>query len=161
MGRLSEQKGQLLLVEAAARLRDQGITFELVIVGDGEMRDAIEQLIERSGLQEHVRITGFLSNQGVRQGASCGPGDGPAQFRRRAAGGDHGGAGLGPAGDQHLYRGIPELIEPGVNGWLVPAGSVEPLVDAMADGLDGRHGRARADRPCRRGEGCRAAQCHD
>ena len=28
--------------------------------------------------------------------------------------------------------GIPELVEPGVNGWLVPAGSVEPLVDAMA-----------------------------
>jgi colanic acid/amylovoran biosynthesis glycosyltransferase len=28
--------------------------------------------------------------------------------------------------------GIPELLEPGVNGWLVPAGAVEPLVDAMA-----------------------------
>ena len=29
----------------------------------------------------------------------------------------------------------PELIEPGVNGWLVPAGAVEPLVDAMAEAL--------------------------
>ena len=31
--------------------------------------------------------------------------------------------------------GIPELVEPGVNGWLVPAGAVEPLVDAMAEVL--------------------------
>ena len=29
----------------------------------------------------------------------------------------------------------PELIESGVNGWLVPAGAVEPLVDAMAEAL--------------------------
>ena len=29
----------------------------------------------------------------------------------------------------------PELIESGVNGWLVPAGAVEPLVDAMAEVL--------------------------
>jgi colanic acid/amylovoran biosynthesis glycosyltransferase len=31
--------------------------------------------------------------------------------------------------------GHPELVEPGVNGWLVPAGAVEPLVDAMAEAL--------------------------
>ena len=29
----------------------------------------------------------------------------------------------------------PELIESGVNGWLVPAGAVDPLVDAMAEAL--------------------------
>jgi glycosyltransferase involved in cell wall biosynthesis len=27
--------------------------------------------------------------------------------------------------------GIPELVEPGVCGWLVPAGSLEPLTAAM------------------------------
>ena len=42
VGRLSEQKGQLLLVEAAARLRERGVEFELVIVGDGPMRGEIE-----------------------------------------------------------------------------------------------------------------------
>ena len=31
--------------------------------------------------------------------------------------------------------GAPELVESGVNGWLVPAGSVEPLVDAMAEAI--------------------------
>ena len=31
--------------------------------------------------------------------------------------------------------GIPELVKPGVNGWLVPAGALEPLVEAMAEAL--------------------------
>ena len=31
--------------------------------------------------------------------------------------------------------GIPELVEPGLNGWLVPAGAVEPLAAAMAEVL--------------------------
>jgi colanic acid/amylovoran biosynthesis glycosyltransferase len=48
--------------------------------------------------------------------------------------------------------GIPELVLPGVNGWLVPAGAAEPLVDAMAELLSssaaeldqmGRSGRER------------------
>jgi glycosyltransferase involved in cell wall biosynthesis len=32
--------------------------------------------------------------------------------------------------------GIPELVEPGVNGWLVPAGSVEALASAMREVLE-------------------------
>ena len=31
--------------------------------------------------------------------------------------------------------GIPELVQPGVNGWLVPAGALEPLVEPMAEAL--------------------------
>ena len=31
--------------------------------------------------------------------------------------------------------GIPELVEHEANGWLIPAGAVEPLVDAMAEAL--------------------------
>ena len=48
--------------------------------------------------------------------------------------------------------GIPELVEPGRNGWLVPAGSVDALVGAMREVLSaagedlaamGRAGRER------------------
>ena len=48
--------------------------------------------------------------------------------------------------------GIPELVEPGRSGWLVPAGAVEPLVDAMVEALTAdpaeleRMGRAGAAR---------------
>src|SRR5262249_44857034 len=42
VGRFCEQKGQLLLVEAAHRLAAQGMDFELVLAGDGELRSEIE-----------------------------------------------------------------------------------------------------------------------
>ena len=51
-----------------------------------------------------------------------------------------------------FVAGIPELVEPGKTGWLVPAGAVEPLVDAMAKALTAdradleRMGRAGASR---------------
>ena len=45
IGRIVEQKGQAILIHAAARLREAGaMTSELVIVGDGPMRGEIEQL---------------------------------------------------------------------------------------------------------------------
>jgi glycosyltransferase involved in cell wall biosynthesis len=49
--------------------------------------------------------------------------------------------------------GIPELVRPGENGWLVPPSSVDALADAMREALDapvetldamGRRGAARA-----------------
>ncbi len=37
--------------------------------------------------------------------------------------------------------GTPELVQPGVTGWLVPAGSVEALVPAIREALDAAPGR--------------------
>ena len=42
VGRLCEQKGQRLLVEAAARLAAKGIALEIVLAGDGELRAELE-----------------------------------------------------------------------------------------------------------------------
>ena len=67
IGRLCEQKGQLLLIEAARRLSGQGIAFNLVLVGDGEMRGEFEALIAAYELQTKVRITGWISSNNVRQ----------------------------------------------------------------------------------------------
>jgi colanic acid/amylovoran biosynthesis glycosyltransferase len=135
VGRLAEQKGQLLLVEAAARLQSRGVNFELVIVGDGPMRGEVEKHITKFSLENQVRITGYLSNQDVRrelQGAramvlpSFAEGL-PVVIMEALAQGR-------PVISTYI-GGIPELIEPGVNGWLVPAGALEPLVDAMAEAL--------------------------
>ena len=67
VGRLCEQKGQMLLVEAARVLAERGASFELVLAGDGEMRDAIEAQIARYGLGAQVRITGWISSDAVRE----------------------------------------------------------------------------------------------
>ena len=34
-----------------------------------------------------------------------------------------------------FVAGVPELVQNGISGWLVPAGAVDPLVDAMREAL--------------------------
>ena len=67
IGRLCEQKGQLLLVEAARRLVDRGALFQLTLAGDGELRTTIEELIRAYDLEKHVRITGWINGDEVRR----------------------------------------------------------------------------------------------
>jgi colanic acid/amylovoran biosynthesis glycosyltransferase len=152
VGRLSEQKGQLLLVEAAAKLRDRGINFELVIVGDGPMRAEIQQRIDRFNLKERVRITGFLSNFGVHQELLASRALVLPSFAEGLPVAIMEALALGRPVISTYVAGIPELVESGVNGWLVPPGAVEPLVQAMATAVTAppaeieRMGRAGAAR---------------
>ena len=135
IGRLSEQKGQLLLVEAAAHLHAQDVSFELVIVGDGPLRGELERLIDHHGLEGRVRITGFLDNQGVRRELQAARALVMPSFAEGLPVVIMEALALGrPVISTHI-AGIPELVEPGRNGWLVPAGAVEPLVTAMSAAL--------------------------
>jgi len=135
IGRLNEQKGQLLLVEAAARLRDRGIEFELMIIGDGPMRNEIEQQIDRFRLQNQVCITGFLSNHVVRQKLEAARALVLPSFAEGLPVVIMESLACGRPVISTYIAGIPELLEHGINGWLVPAGAVEPLVEAMNDAL--------------------------
>ena len=164
IGRLVEQKGQVILVQAAAQLRDRGVDFELVIVGDGPMRGEIQGLIEQHNLRERIRITGFLSNQGVLEELLAARAlilpsfaEGlPVVFFESLA--------LGRPVISTYIAGHPELIEVGVNGWLVPAGAVEPLVDAMAEVLTAepavleKMGQAGAKRVAEQHDFCKEAR---
>jgi colanic acid/amylovoran biosynthesis glycosyltransferase len=67
VGRLCEQKGQLLLVESARRLSEIGVEFELILAGDGEMRPQIERLIKLYNLDSKIRLTVWISSGQVRQ----------------------------------------------------------------------------------------------
>jgi glycosyltransferase involved in cell wall biosynthesis len=135
VGRLSEQKGQLLLIEAAAQLHAQGINFELVIVGDGPLRGDLERLIDQHGLRGLVWITGFLDNQAVRRELEAARALVMPSFAEGLPVVIMESLSLGrPVISTHI-AGIPELVEPGRNGWLVAAGGVEPLVSAMAAAL--------------------------
>lgn len=135
VGRLCEQKGQSLLVQAAAKLKEKGLDFELVLVGDGEMRPEVEGLIQAHGLQEHVRITGWASGAEVKAellAARCmvlpSFAEGLPVVIMEAL------ALCRPVLSTYV-AGIPELVEPGKSGWLVPAGSVEALAQAMEEVL--------------------------
>jgi colanic acid/amylovoran biosynthesis glycosyltransferase len=136
VGRLCEQKGQLLLVNAAQLLAAQGIDFELVLVGDGELRTDIVTLIARHKLQSKIRITGRVSSEKLHEEVLAARAmvlpslaEGlpmvimEAMLLKRPV-------------ISTFVAGIPELVVPGEHGWLVPAGDVDALAEAMRTCLE-------------------------
>ena len=97
-------------------------------------------MIEQLGLRERVRITGCLSNQGVLD----------ELLEARALVLPSFAEGLPTVFFEALALGRPvittciaahsELIESGVNGWLVAPGAIQPLADAMASALKASSG---------------------
>ncbi|MHB2081209.1 glycosyltransferase [Pseudomonas asiatica] len=135
VGRLCEQKGQLLLLEAARVLAARSIAFELVLAGDGEMRGQIEALIARHGLQQQVRITGWLSSAQVREEILAARALVLPSFAEGLPVVIMEAMALRRPVLTTYVAGIPELVRPGENGWLFPAGAVDELAAAMADCL--------------------------
>lgn len=135
VGRLCEQKGQLLLVEAAGRLAAKGLAFELVLAGDGEMRAEVEALIAAYGLQRQVRITGWISSEQVRGEILAARGLVLPSFAEGLPVVIMEAMALRRPVLTTYVAGIPELVVPGENGWLFPAGSVDALAATMEDFL--------------------------
>lgn len=153
VGRLCEQKGQLLLVEAARRLMDAGVAFELILAGDGEMRPEIERLIARLGLQSTVKITGWITPSAVRQEILAARAMVLPSFAEGLPVVIMEAMILARPVISTYVAGIPELVVPGQHGWLVPPGDVGSLVEALRDCLNrpdsaietmGKNARARA-----------------
>lgn len=51
----------------AAKLKQEGYQFEVVMVGGGELEEEIKAQIQRENLADVVRLTGFLQPQEVRK----------------------------------------------------------------------------------------------
>lgn len=135
VGRLCEQKGQLLLLEAARILAVQGVEFEIVLAGDGEMRGQIEAFIAQHGLQSKVRITGWISSDQVRTEILAARALVLPSFAEGLPVVIMEAMALRRPVLTTYVAGIPELVRQGENGWLFPAGEVEALAAAMADCL--------------------------
>jgi len=133
VGRICEQKGQLLLVNAAHQLAKKGLKFEIVLAGDGPMRNEVESLIVKYGLQSHIKITGWISSDQVRE----------QLLASRALVLPSFAEGLPVVIMESLalkrpvlttyVAGIPELVRHGEAGWLFPAGDVEALADVLEE----------------------------
>lgn len=128
IGRLVEQKGQLALVQAMARTREE---VQLTLVGDGEMRPQIEAEIARHGLEPRVTLTGWADEARVKEEldrahALVMPSfaEGLPMVIMEAM------AAARPVIATYI-AGTPELVQDGKTGWLVPAGDVESLARAI------------------------------
>jgi colanic acid/amylovoran biosynthesis glycosyltransferase len=135
VGRLCEAKGQLLLIEAVARLSSKQVRFELVLAGDGPMRQEIEALIDHYRLAGQVRITGWISSNEVRNEILAARALVLPSFTEGLPVVIMEAMALRRPVLSTYIAGIPELIRPGVDGWLFPAGSIEELESAMQDCL--------------------------
>jgi glycosyltransferase involved in cell wall biosynthesis len=139
VGRLVEKKGTAVLLAAFARVTLAHPAATLTIIGDGPLRRSLAHRASELGLGESVS---FLGTQ---------PPSAVAEWMRRAAvlavpsvtarNGDAEGlptvlleaaaAGLVAVGSEH--SGIPEAIEDGRTGFVVPEGKPEPLADRLGE----------------------------
>lgn len=137
IGTLYPVKGHRFLLEACAELVRTGVTLKCHLVGDGPDRAELEQLTQQLGLEQHVVFRGslprtevaseiasanvlvvpsILTPEGRREGI-------PVVCMEGLAGGT-------PVVASAL-SGIPELVEDGVNGLLVPPGDSAGLAAAL------------------------------
>ena len=66
-GRFMPLKHSMDVLEALRRLKEEGITFRMQFVGDGECREEMQRFIETNHMEKEVIITGFLKPKEVRE----------------------------------------------------------------------------------------------
>jgi len=141
VARLVEKKGLDTLIRACGHLRDRGRDFRCHIVGDGELRESLAALIHKLKLEGKVSLEGSLDQAEVL-----------AWYRRATVfalpcvitlNGDRDGipnvmieaAACGVPIVTTPVSGIPELIEDGVSGLLVPPHEPGELANALNEML--------------------------
>lgn len=131
VGRFVVEKGLPVLIETATELQRRGVRFRMRLVGDGDLREALEKRIAERGLTPVVEIVGTVGQDQM-----------PAQYHRS----DifcmtSFGEGLPVVLMEALacelavvapaISGIPELVEHEVTGLLVPPARADLLADAI------------------------------
>ena len=138
VGRLVEKKGIEYAIDAMDALRSQGHSIDYTIAGDGPLRDDLVHQIDRLQLGDRIRLVGELTETGVadlltrsdlfvapsvtsRQGDE----DAPVNTLKEAMS-------MGLPVVSTLHGGIPELVEDGLSGYLVPERDAAALATAIA-----------------------------
>lgn len=134
IARLSSQKGLPILIQAAAIVKKKGVQFEIAVVGDGELRQSLEDELVNYKLQEEVRFLGWKSSAEVQRQITESRalllpsfGEGLPVVIMEAFS-------LGRPVIATRIAGIPELVNEEC-GWIVSPGSAVELADAMVEAL--------------------------
>lgn len=135
IGRLDEQKGHALLLDALAALVASGVDARLRLVGDGPLRGAISQRVLTHGLSAHVELVGWLDGDGVIDALNDARALVLASFAEGLPIVIMEALALARPVIAPPVAAIPELVHDGVTGWLFPTGSVAALILAMGDAV--------------------------
>lgn len=143
IGRLSALKGPMTLVDAFARVLETHPGAELTLIGDGPERRALEERARVLGCAAQVRFTGYLSQDEVADTLAQADlfvlpslAEGVPVVLMEAM------ASRIPVVTTRI-TGIPELVEDGVSGRLVPPGDSDALAEAISSLLADPDLRAR------------------
>jgi len=131
LGRLTEQKGQHLMLRALADVRKSVPNAVLFLAGDGPRRAVLEAEAARFGLRDRVRFLGIRRDRGTLFGAmdlfvlpSAWEGLSLALVEAMGA---------GRAVVASDVGGNPEVVADARTGRLVPAGNVAALTEAIVN----------------------------
>jgi len=136
-------------------LRQQGLDFHCLVIGDGELRSELQQLIDSKDLNDFVELTGSILQESIAQilpQADCyvqpsiitpsGKMEGiPVSLMEAMA------SGL-PVVATNI-SGISELVRDGQTGWLCPSENSQALANAIRSIHTDRH---RAERTALAGQ---------
>lgn len=136
-GRLVEKKGLVHAIRAVAAINRSGKRVHYRIIGDGPERERLVAVIDELGIWESVELLGWRTHSEIArlladahiflapcQTADNGNQDAPVNTLKEAMA-----IGMPVVATRH--GGIPELVEDGVSGLLVPERDVAALVGAL------------------------------
>lgn len=140
VGRFSEVKNHMLLLQAFARVRSDQPIY-LWLLGDGELRPAMEQLAQELGVADRVRFWGVRSDVADILNAadifvlpSKWEGNPLSVMEAMATGLPVVATAVG---------GVPELVEEGVSGFLTPNEDADAFTNALQRLVDNAELRRR------------------
>jgi len=141
VGRFDPIKNLPLLIESLARVRNRGVPFRAVLVGDGPAFGEVADLVRSHNLDDRVLLTGYREDSRALMECldlyvlcSFSEGTSMALLEAMAAGVPAAVTAVG---------GNPELVLAGGTGWVVPSDNVPALADAIEDAWQNRAKRMR------------------
>lgn len=138
VARLTEKKGLHVAIEACRQLKEQGVAFRYRILGIGPWERRLRTLIEQYQLDDVIEMSGFKPSHQVK--ALLDQADVFLLPSVTGADGDMEGIpvalmeamAVGLPVVSTVHSGIPELVESGKSGWLVPENDAQALAQRLA-----------------------------
>lgn len=130
VARLVPAKGHTYLFQAAAAVKDEFPGLRILVLGQGTLEQELRAQADRLGISSMVRFLGFRSDMhycvqafdfGAQPSIDCDTSS--FSMKEQMA------AGIPIIASD--YGGLTEIIDDGVEGFIVPHGTVQPLAEAL------------------------------
>jgi glycosyltransferase involved in cell wall biosynthesis len=138
VGRFAEEKNPHIPILVVKKLKEKGYNVNLNLVGDGELKANMEELIQKLGLNENVKMFGWIKDR--KELFEILKGSDILVFTSKP------GEGLGLTILEAMSQGLPviatkcggpeEVIEDGINGYLVNYSTDEDIVNQFVEKIE-------------------------